>query len=67
MMNFEGKSKIDEPVLQAKGLRNLPFIIFSSLFDIHYSIEHNATRSQRANLSGKTGLNGWWHKKSRKS
>lgn len=51
-MNFEGKSKIDEPVLQAKGLRNLPFIIFSSLFDIHYSIEHNATRSQRANHSG---------------
>ena len=36
-MNFEGKSKIGEPVLQAKGLRILPFIIHSSLFDIRYS------------------------------
>jgi len=37
MMNFEGKSKIDEPVLQAKGPLILPFIIRSSLSDIRYS------------------------------
>jgi hypothetical protein len=37
IMNFEGKSKIDEPVLQAKGLLIPPFIIHSSLFDIRYS------------------------------
>jgi hypothetical protein len=37
MMNFEGKSRIDEPVLQAQGPLILHFIIRSSLFDIRYS------------------------------
>jgi hypothetical protein len=37
MMNFEGKSRFDEPVLQAKRALILPFIIRSSLFDIRYS------------------------------
>ncbi len=37
-MNFEGKNKIDEAVLQAKGPRILTFIIRSSLFDIRYSL-----------------------------
>jgi hypothetical protein len=36
MMKVEGMSKIDEPVLQAKGSRILPFIIRSSLFAIHH-------------------------------
>jgi hypothetical protein len=47
MMHFEGKSKIDEPVLQAKGPLILPFIIRSSLFDIRYSfLSWSSSRSK---------------------
>jgi len=47
MMNFEGKSRIDEPILQAKGPHVLPFIIWNSLFDIRYSfLSWSSSRSK---------------------
>ena len=37
-MNVEGRSKIDEPVLQIQGPRISPFVIRNSLFDIRHSV-----------------------------